>query len=78
MLFTVMALHSINDYASFQAPDTPLLALASPFIAIGSYLVFKFHARELTLVENAANVPPGWRGHHSHSEPVITVAAEYR
>ena len=61
VLVAVMALHSLNDYASFVSPDTPAWILASPVIAIGSYLFFKFHARELTPADRVDDVPPGWR-----------------
>ena len=73
VLFTVMALHSINDFVSFQAPATKALVLATPFISIGSYLIFKFHARELTPPGHAGNVPPGWRRHRDHSDADTSV-----
>jgi RsiW-degrading membrane proteinase PrsW (M82 family) len=71
-LATVMALHSLNDYATFEAPDTPAFAAAVPIIAISSYLFFKFHARELTPPARNGNVPPGWRS-RSGREATTTV-----
>lgn len=65
VLVAVMALHSVNDYASFESPNTPALVLASPVIAIGSYLFFKSRARELTPAGRVNAVPPGWRPHGS-------------
>jgi RsiW-degrading membrane proteinase PrsW (M82 family) len=65
VLVAVMALHSLNDYASFNSPDTPAWLLALPAIPIASYLLFKSHARELTPAARINDVPPGWRPRNS-------------